>query len=76
LPIVSIDIPSGWDVEKGPQEGSIREPEVLVSLTAPKWGVIGFSKKHVLGGRFVPKEMAISLNLPKFSGTSQIVELN
>jgi len=68
LPIVSIDIPSGWSVsdgfqplytepdEKG-QTGPVEtfEPEVLVSLTAPKEGVKGFKGRHWLGGRFVPE---------------------
>jgi NAD(P)H-hydrate epimerase len=62
LPVVSVDIPSGWDVDKGPQEvqtegegiklGALR-PQVLVSLTAPKEGVRSFQGRHFLGGRFV-----------------------
>lgn len=68
LPIVSIDIPSGWSVEDGPQplytepneKGDSEpvetfEPEVLVSLTVPKKGVQGFKGRHWLGGRFVPE---------------------
>uniref|UniRef100_A0A8C7C4Z5 NAD(P)H-hydrate epimerase n=1 Tax=Neovison vison TaxID=452646 RepID=A0A8C7C4Z5_NEOVI len=34
VPIASIDIPSGWDVEKG-NSGGI-QPDLLISLTAPK----------------------------------------
>ena len=66
LPIVSVDIPSGWDVERGDagagagagvgDEGRIvLYPDVLVSLTAPKQGVRKFAGRHFLGGRFVPK---------------------
>lgn len=55
LPIVSVDIPSGWDVEKGNAEGVGLNPDVLISLTAPKEGVTGFKGRHFLGGRFVPK---------------------
>lgn len=55
LSIVSVDIPSGWDVEKGNDKGVGLEPDVLVSLTAPKEGSRGFTGKHFLGGRFVPK---------------------
>jgi NAD(P)H-hydrate epimerase len=54
-PIVSVDIPSGWDVEKGNEEGMGIVPDVLVSLTAPKEGVRSFKGRHFLGGRFVPK---------------------
>ena len=68
LPIVSVDIPSGWDVEKGPVEWTkspveeekpeklgvtYLQPDVLISLTAPKEGVRGFKGRHFLGGRFI-----------------------
>jgi len=91
LPIVSVDIPSGWDVERGDagagagagavdEEGKGRVvlyPDVLVSLTAPKEGVRKFAGRHFLGGRFVPKslEEKFELNLPQYPGFSQIVEL-
>ena len=54
LPIISIDIPSGWDVEKGDAQNTGFVPDVLISLTAPKEGVRGFKGRHFLGGRFVP----------------------
>jgi len=64
LPIVSVDIPSGWDVERGdaaPDADAgkigvpVLYPDVLVSLTGPKEGVRTFTGRHFLGGRFVPK---------------------
>lgn len=63
VPIVSIDIPSGWSVEDGAQKlqdeqgGDVPtfEPEVLLSLTCPKVGVKGFKGRHFLGGRFIPE---------------------
>jgi NAD(P)H-hydrate epimerase len=55
LPIVSVDIPSGWDVEEGNVEGVGLNPDVLISLTAPKEGVRRYTGRHFLGGRFVPK---------------------
>ncbi|KAG2057695.1 YjeF N-terminal domain-like protein [Suillus hirtellus] len=55
LPIVSVDIPSGWDVELGNAEGVGLNSDVLVSLTAPKVGAKYFKGRHFLGGRFVPK---------------------
>jgi len=85
LPIVSVDIPSGWDVERGEpvsdsqggQAVAVLYPDVLLSLTAPKEGVRRFVGRHFLGGRFVPKslEEKYELNLPPYPGFAQIVEL-
>ena len=55
LPIVSVDIPSGWDVEEGNNLGVGLKADVLLSLTAPKQGVVNFMGRHFLGGRFMPK---------------------
>ncbi|XP_014212096.1 NAD(P)H-hydrate epimerase [Copidosoma floridanum] len=77
-PICSIDIPSGWNVESGPPQEDGIEPEMLVSLTAPKLCAKSFNGKyHYLGGRFVPKnlEMAHKLNLPKYPETDLVVPL-
>ncbi|KAI4528012.1 YjeF N-terminal domain-like protein [Schizophyllum commune Loenen D] len=83
-PVVSVDIPSGWDVEGGnihddAESGSKvgLEPDVLISLTAPKEGVRLFKGRHFLGGRFVPGSLAerYQLNLPPYPGFDQIVEL-
>ncbi|KIJ54152.1 hypothetical protein M422DRAFT_58315 [Sphaerobolus stellatus SS14] len=77
LPIVSVDVPSGWNVEKGNADPLGLQPDVLISLTAPKEGVKEFKGRHFLGGRFVPKAMEkkYQLNLPEYPGFSQIVEL-
>ncbi|KAJ3996703.1 YjeF N-terminal domain-containing protein [Lentinula boryana] len=77
LPIISVDIPSGWDVEEGNVEGVGLQPDVLVSLTAPKLGVRSFNGRHFLGGRFIPKtlEEKFELNLPEYPGSDQILEL-
>ncbi|KAF8969867.1 YjeF N-terminal domain-like protein [Flammula alnicola] len=77
LPIVSVDIPSGWDVEEGNNLGVGLRANVLISLTAPKQGVIDFTGRHFLGGRFVPKaiEEKFELQLPRYPGSDQIVEL-
>ena len=90
LPIVSADIPSGWDVEGGrpsdPLPGpdgsggkkvGALDPDVLVSLTAPKVGVREYRGRHFLGGRFVPKSLdeKFGLNLPEYPGVDLIVEL-
>lgn len=75
----SIDIPSGWDIEKGePSEGGIK-PEFLISLTAPKLGAQKFKGKyHYLGGRFVPPKLAqeYDLCLPEYPGSECCVLLN
>jgi NAD(P)H-hydrate epimerase len=55
LPIVSVDVPSGWEVDGGRAGGIALEPDVLISLTAPKEGVRAFKGRHFLGGRFVTK---------------------
>lgn len=79
IPIASIDIPSGWDIEKGePEEGGIK-PELLISLTAPKLCAKKFAGKyHYLGGRFVPPKLDEKYNLflPKYPGTECCVLLN
>ena len=59
LPIVSVDVPSGWNVDEGKADDLALEPDVLVSLTAPKEGVRKFRGRHFLGGRFVPKCVAL-----------------
>lgn len=92
VPLVSIDIPSGWNVETGDQhlerdqsdvEQDLRlpalKPSCLVSLTAPKLCARYFGGKyHYLGGRFVPKsiEDKYSLNLPEYPGTDGVVLLS
>lgn len=77
-PIVSVDIPSGWDVETGPTEHVKFQPNVLVSLTAPKQCLSHFKgKRHFLGGRFVPPALAKKFNfdVPDYPGSEQVVEL-
>lgn len=79
-PLVSVDMPSGWDVDTGERcEGAVREPHALVSLTAPKLGSRAVQCELLYcGGRFVPPGLAseLGLTLPDFSGTaSQIVLL-
>ncbi|XP_065063932.1 NAD(P)H-hydrate epimerase-like [Rhopilema esculentum] len=76
VPICSVDVPSGWDVEKGNPDGI--KPDTLVSLTAPKLCANLFNGCHYLGGRFVPQSLAekYQLNLPEYPGTECCVLLN
>ncbi|XP_028905870.1 yjeF N-terminal domain-containing protein 3 isoform X3 [Ornithorhynchus anatinus] len=76
IPIVSLDIPSGWDVETGSDDGI--SPEVLVSLAAPKKCADRFSGKyHFVAGRFLPYDVQkkFDLNLPGYPGTECVVSL-
>ncbi|CAG8444415.1 12681_t:CDS:2 [Funneliformis mosseae] len=77
LPIVSVDIPSAWDVEKGNIDNRGFTPSMLISLTAPKLCAKHFNGKHFLGGRFVPPELErkFELNLPSYPGTDQVVDI-
>jgi NAD(P)H-hydrate epimerase len=86
-PIVSIDIPSGWDVNTGNPEGRYFEPRVILSLTAPKVGIRSFTLppkssastpgRHFIGGRFIPEEIEerFDLALPAYPADLQIVEV-
>lgn len=83
----SIDIPSGWHVENGPQTIEDRQssneiqpikPELLISLTAPKLCAKHFrGKYHYLGGRFVPPtlQQKYDLNLIAYPGTETCVKI-
>lgn len=77
--VVSVDIPSGWDVEKGDVGGAGIRPDMLVSLTTPKLCAKGFTgPHHYLGGRFVPPEIIrkYRLRLPAYPGTEQCIKLS
>ncbi|KAJ9146493.1 hypothetical protein P3X46_028752 [Hevea brasiliensis] len=76
--IVSVDIPSGWNVEEGDVAGEGIKPDMLVSLTAPKLCAKKFSgPHHFLGGRFVPPSIVekYKLHLPPYPGTSMCVRI-
>ncbi|EDO46631.1 predicted protein [Nematostella vectensis] len=76
IPLCAVDVPSGWDVEKGNPEGI--QPEFLISLTAPKLCANHFKGRfHYLGGRFVPDLLLkkYELELPDFPGTDPCVLL-
>jgi NAD(P)H-hydrate epimerase len=75
IPLVSIDVPSGWVVDNPAPSGDSLSgnaldaaspkltPSMLISLTAPKPCARGFRGKHWLGGRFVPPRLAAEYNL-------------
>ncbi len=76
-PIVSVDVPSGWDVDKGNTNQEGLDPSMLISLTAPKLSSIHFHGRHFLGGRFVLPSIIskFKLTLPNYPGTSQCVDI-
>ncbi|WAR29465.1 NNRE-like protein [Mya arenaria] len=69
-PICSIDVPSG--------DPNGLQPELLISLSAPKQCARLFKgKHHYLCGKFVPRtlEQKYELNLPSYPGTDCVMEL-
>ncbi|CAI2378050.1 unnamed protein product [Moneuplotes crassus] len=76
VPIASIDVPSGWNVDEGNVNGTFT-PSMVISLTAPKKCMEGFTGAHYIGGRFVPKPIIdkYSITLPEYSGLDQFARL-
>ena len=80
-PVLSVDVPSGWDVDRGPNvEGApgLFHPDALISLTAPKPCVRHFCNRHMVGGRFLSPAMAekYGIDLPEYTGVDQVVEID
>ncbi|EMR08373.1 YjeF family domain-containing protein [Pneumocystis murina B123] len=80
IPVTSIDIPSGWDIEKNPFEngGTVQwNPTFLVSLTAPKPCSQYFKGRHFIGGRFITPSIMkkYNLSLIKYDGYKQYAEI-
>ncbi|KAK2542214.1 Yjefn3, partial [Columba guinea] len=76
IPIVSLDVPSGWDAEAGGSGGI--SPDVLVSLAAPKECARHFlGRQHFVAGRFLPYDVQkkFELNPPEYPGTECVVAL-
>nr|CAG4651224.1 EOG090X0AXR [Simocephalus serrulatus]SVE94423.1 EOG090X0AXR [Simocephalus serrulatus] len=78
-PCCSIDIPSGWHVEKGPHDGECLQPDMLISLSAPKLCAKYFKGRyHYLGGRFIPPYLMEKYHLEylKYPSTNSHLKLN
>lgn len=59
VPIISIDVPSGWIVDSALNADSILRPSLLVSMTAPKPCSQGISdSNHLLVDWFIPPALA------------------
>jgi len=81
VPVLSVDAPSSWDIEKGPPSegpGSMFMPQALISLTAPKPCVKWYHGRHFVGGRFLTKSIAekYDLDCPEYPGIDQIIEVD
>ena len=72
--VISVDVPSGWHVE----EGGDWQPDVLISLTAPKLCAQKFTGRHFIGGRFLPPALAeeYKIQMPPYPGSSQVMEVD
>lgn len=77
IPVTSVDIPSSWNVDNGPENGNTFHPDNLISLTAPKTAAKFFRGRHFVGGRFVSNEFAkkYDFDVPEYEGVDQVVEL-
>ena len=53
IPVIAVDIPSGWHVEEGDKFSTGYTPHAVVSLTAPKLCMRNYTGVHYVGGRFV-----------------------
>uniref|UniRef100_A0A1I8IX35 NAD(P)H-hydrate epimerase n=1 Tax=Macrostomum lignano TaxID=282301 RepID=A0A1I8IX35_9PLAT len=64
VPIVSIDVPSGWEADKPPSGSQQLRPDSLISLFLPKRCSLEFAvRRHYLAGRIIPVSMATKLGL-------------
>ena len=55
---LSVDVPSGWNVDEGDVAKTGFVPDALISLTTPKHCSKSFKGRHFVGGRFLPPKLA------------------
>lgn len=77
-PILSVDSPSGWDVNAGPVSKNSINPQVNISLSAPKPSIKHFNGRNFLGGRFIPQSIIeeFNLRLPEYPNEEFILEFS
>jgi len=79
-PVLSVDIPSGWNVDQGDIFHTQFYPAAVISLTTPKLCMRNFTGWHYVGGRFLPPKLAseLHINVPQYKkGTSdQFIRLD
>jgi len=78
IQILSVDVPSGWNVDSGPVFEKSINPAINLSLSAPKHCLKHFSGENYLGGRFLPDEIKkeFNLSLPDYPDQEQIVKFD
>ena len=74
--VLSVDLPSGWDVELG-NAAQLFTPFACISLMLPKLGLAGFPGRHFLGGRFMPEAVLqkFGLQAPAYPGDDLFIEI-
>lgn len=77
IPILSIDVPSGWDVNLGDVHGTGFVPSATISLTLPKKCMKSYHGIHYVGGRFMPPFLAeeLQLRMPNYGDSVTQVPL-
>ncbi|CCE64296.1 hypothetical protein TPHA_0H00880 [Tetrapisispora phaffii CBS 4417] len=80
IPVVAVDVPSGWDVDEGPTSETYITPSLLVSLTVPKpcsKHIDTAKTSHYVGGRFIPNHFAEKYGFKtfKYQSTEQVMKL-
>ena len=77
--LVSVDIPSGWDVEAGPGDADALQPDVLVRSRCRRSARRTFAAPAgtTLAAASVPPALAKKYGFrePPFPGTDQVVKL-
>ena len=75
--ILSVDVPSGWNVDKGDINQSGFLPDAVISLTAPKECMRTYQGTHFVGGRFLPPALAAKYNvrMPPYPGVAQVLQI-
>lgn len=63
IPVLSVDIPSGWDVDHGDIYDTKFKPRALISLTLPKLCTKFYDGIHYIGGRFISSKTAQQFNI-------------
>lgn len=76
VPVLSVDLPSGWNVDEGDLHDTGFLPQAVISLTVPKKCMSSYDGVHYVGGRFVPPsvQQQFKLELPYYYDTNQVAK--